>query len=971
MKNTGIRAIAQQLQAQGRGGDKILAHIMPEEAAMLKRMGGSGTVNPATGLLEFDNPGMGAYDAPSNSVSPGLSGFGGGSSSPGGVSSSGATNPSVGGGGGGSYYTSGGGRDSSSSNQSPSYTGGGGGGMLTAGTPTMISSGGGSFAPMGGGNSSNFMQSLGVPTIVANTMQSVSNVAQSAGQGLLDFSDYSTGQYRQMMANPSQYFGSMIPSAPELPSAAQLGDLAGRGIVSLRDMLSAPQQVAPSTPGFRSEAATGGYDFTPTAPATPAYLDPGGSGRMVSPAEVQMFNEMQRERFQDQYGTPVSVEQTGNQVVTPIGLTIQPTTSFNVPGFRSEAAQEAMNAPAPALSLEGLPPGRIGTFDMQTAIQQYRQALNDITVPAKVFGATFNVNPAKYANDPAYFTPDNPATNYYQTDAQVAQSIMKNLPLAGLRVAEDGSIVTTEGGMPSGEQMAKVAELSARQYIVPQSKMPEGSTGQMTLDPRQFVDVRPVPLPPERGAEAPAPVEVAGPPGFRSEAAQNVARSLDAEFENLTKSASLVEGPQPSGLRSEILSGGYGYAPPAPTTRGITAPEQPAAVNLPTFAQVPTGSPKAFPETPAAMQYEGQYQPPAPTGLPAFIEAAGISANSTPAQISGALANMSTDQIYNILDETERQRRTLESRTGPFKVRENAAVTRGVDPRLLDIARKESVSLPAGQYYEFTSGVRPADTGVHSTGRALDVAIMTADGQRLPNYQNPVFFSNYEQPAMVGREIQKQIYPEITDKYYWGGYFSGPKGVYGALDVMDRRIGGNRPLGGSWETGLTEKQAALWGLPAGVTQVAQTKGVTSPEATQAAVREGKLSNLLDYTFNGLRSEVLGENYNAPQEPLTGYRDVLRALGHTEEQIDAIEGTADLPVATAAPSALNVLEGDMPVLSTGGGGRDAADRYRAPSGSKKEPKVEQPAPPVYTTGMDLTRRAYTPRLSTETLSPAYP
>lgn len=953
MKNTGIRAIAQQLQAQGRGGDKILAHIMPEEAAMLKRMGGSGTVNPATGLLEFDNPRMGAYDAPSNSVSPGLSGFGGGSSSPGGVSSSGATNPSVGGGGGGSSYTSGGGRDSSSSNQSPSYTGGGGGGMLTAGTPTMISSGGGSFAPMGGGNSSNFMQSLGVPTIVANTMQ-------SAGQSLLNFSDYATGQYQQMSANPSQYFGSMLSSPTPAPAgpnidpvtgrnydlestqrAIRWGEAIGGGIASLRDMLSAPQEVAPSTPGFRSEAASGVYDFTPDYSGTTREAD-------------ALRNQILSQQVGDMWGTTptrqgdfgpapqgfdVSAEDVTRQIMTPTGITIQPTTSFNVPGFRSEAAQEAANAPAPAQSLEGLPPGRLGTFDMQTAIQQYRQSLNNIQVPS---GYGFNVTAGPYVNDPSQ-------TKYYQTDEQIAQKIMSNLPLSGLQLGPNGQIQTAEGGIPSADQMAKVSSLASREFTVPQSKLPEGAVGQMTLDPRQFVDVRPVPLPPERGAEA--PVQVAGPPGFRSEAAQNVARSLDTEFENLTKSASLVEGP-----------------PFAPVTRGITVPEQPTSVNLPTFAQVPTGSPRAFPETPVAMQYEGQYQPPTPTGLPAFIEAAGISANSTPAQISGALANMSTDQIYNILDESERQRRTLESRTGPFKVRENAAVTRGVDPRLVDIARKESVSLPAGQYYEFTSGVRPADTGVHSTGRALDVAIMTPDGQRLPNYQNPVFFSNYEQPAMVGREIQKQIYPEITDKYYWGGYFSGPKGVYGALDVMDRRIGGNRPLGGSWETGLTEKQAALWGLPAGVTQVAQTKGVTSPEATQAAVREGKLSNLLDYTFNGLRSEVLGENYNAPQEPMTGYRDVLRALGNTEEQINAIEGTADLPASTAAPSALNVLEGNIPVSSTGG--RDATDRYRAPLGSK-EPEVEQPAPPVYTTGMDLTRRVYAPRPSTETLSPAYP
>ena len=39
--------------AQGRHGDTMLAHINPREAAMLKHMGGSGTINPNTGLPEY------------------------------------------------------------------------------------------------------------------------------------------------------------------------------------------------------------------------------------------------------------------------------------------------------------------------------------------------------------------------------------------------------------------------------------------------------------------------------------------------------------------------------------------------------------------------------------------------------------------------------------------------------------------------------------------------------------------------------------------------------------------------------------------------------------------------------------------------------------------------------------------------------------------------------------------------------
>ena len=48
-----MRKMAMMLQRQGRKGDKMLAHINPQEARMLKRRGGSGTINPMTGLPEF------------------------------------------------------------------------------------------------------------------------------------------------------------------------------------------------------------------------------------------------------------------------------------------------------------------------------------------------------------------------------------------------------------------------------------------------------------------------------------------------------------------------------------------------------------------------------------------------------------------------------------------------------------------------------------------------------------------------------------------------------------------------------------------------------------------------------------------------------------------------------------------------------------------------------------------------------
>jgi hypothetical protein len=53
MAKGGLADVASYLAAQGRNGDTMLAHITPEEAQLLKDRGGSGTINPVTGLPEF------------------------------------------------------------------------------------------------------------------------------------------------------------------------------------------------------------------------------------------------------------------------------------------------------------------------------------------------------------------------------------------------------------------------------------------------------------------------------------------------------------------------------------------------------------------------------------------------------------------------------------------------------------------------------------------------------------------------------------------------------------------------------------------------------------------------------------------------------------------------------------------------------------------------------------------------------
>lgn len=53
MAKGGIAEAVKTVAAQGRRGDTMLAHINPQEAALLKSLGGSGTINPKTGLHEY------------------------------------------------------------------------------------------------------------------------------------------------------------------------------------------------------------------------------------------------------------------------------------------------------------------------------------------------------------------------------------------------------------------------------------------------------------------------------------------------------------------------------------------------------------------------------------------------------------------------------------------------------------------------------------------------------------------------------------------------------------------------------------------------------------------------------------------------------------------------------------------------------------------------------------------------------
>jgi len=135
----------------------------------------------------------------------------------------------------------------------------------------------------------------------------------------------------------------------------------------------------------------------------------------------------------------------------------------------------------------------------------------------------------------------------------------------------------------------------------------------------------------------------------------------------------------------------------------------------------------------------------------------------------------------------------------------------GVDPKLMsilgDAASKSDYAV------KVISGFRPGDKRFHGQGMAADVQLTDrATGRVLNNYQNGADFRAYEQFAQQARQSQMAMYPELTDKFRWGGYFSGGKGKYGALDTMHFDTAGGRVGmgGGSWAGGLNFAQRAYF-----------------------------------------------------------------------------------------------------------------------------------------------------------------
>jgi hypothetical protein len=138
-----------------------------------------------------------------------------------------------------------------------------------------------------------------------------------------------------------------------------------------------------------------------------------------------------------------------------------------------------------------------------------------------------------------------------------------------------------------------------------------------------------------------------------------------------------------------------------------------------------------------------------------------------------------------------------------------------VDPALAALIEGFRYNGPYG--VRPTSGYRPGDPRQHGLGNAMDVQLYDPEtNASLANYQDPTTFSAYQNYANALYRYALQTDPALAQKLRWGGYFSGGKGKYGALDLMHFDTAGDIGMaGGSWEGGLTPEQAKIWGLQPG------------------------------------------------------------------------------------------------------------------------------------------------------------
>ncbi|QIG76092.1 tail tape measure protein [Rhizobium phage RHph_I4] len=283
-----------------------------------------------------------------------------------------------------------------------------------------------------------------------------------------------------------------------------------------------------------------------------------------------------------------------------------------------------------------------------------------------------------------------------------------------------------------------------------------------------------------------------------------------------------------------------------------------------------------------------------PTGLTptgSMAAARTLDRSSVPgysADYASTVKSLKRDIIQEVLD--------ANTGTGSFKTvgNFNAQGANMVDQRLVQILSEASKR--AGLNVEAYSGFRPGDPRQHGKGNAVDVGILDASGKRLPNYQNGQYFRQYEMLAQQARQVQMERFPELNDKFRWGGYFGGGKGKYGAMDSMHFDVGGGGMAGGSWSNGLNDNQRSLFPDARSIgmnVQQLQTQFQQVGTAAQTAATATQAASAAYATVNGSTTQA---------------SSAVTAFAQNTQQAASTVGNAGATVATAGTKAQTASTG---------------------------------------------------------------
>ena len=462
-----IRAVLQKIASMGINKDKMLAQITPREAAILKMYGGSGRINPRTGLLSFDDGGGGGDDSGGDDSGGDDSGGGGGG---GGNNGDNDTGGDLGGNTDQGQNDQNGPSDLGQTDQSlndPSNQDLSNVGYNPADQygPEYIGPGySGANSDQGGIFSNNAMPSISDINANANFMSDA--IAQTiADPALQDQQDAASAAANA--AHAASVSAPSAPSAPAAPSAPDIAPSAAISSTSFADPSSLAELVGPS------------FDMSPTAFVAdqPANIDATLNSNPANAHGLTLDEAAMYAANPDLIGTP--------------SLTIGPNSGPSNSSTFSPSATTATTANAELVSMT--PAEIAATFPEQA--QQTNVSPSSFASPSAAPG-TLGANANMSQSTPG-FTAAPPASNLSFNDPAVQAAMAASAQAQQAQNTQQTAVQSPTSAKPGGETYWDQPQATEPSPLTPSTAQPTtgafGLTGPATSSTQMPVSNTPTP----------------------------------------------------------------------------------------------------------------------------------------------------------------------------------------------------------------------------------------------------------------------------------------------------------------------------------------------------------------------------------------------------------------------------------------------------------------------------------------------